>query len=84
MEMNDFLDGRGLRLCRSLHNTNYAVRGNFFRRQNASARMQTSLKTLRTLVGRVWRDIDRKLDWQDEVFTSLDSGLRQASVSDSR
>ena len=30
-------------------------------------RMRASLKSLRTLVGRVWRDIDRKLDRQDEV-----------------
>lgn len=30
-------------------------------------RMKASLKSLRTLVGRVWRDIDRKLDRQDEV-----------------
>lgn len=30
-------------------------------------RMKASLKSLRTLVGRVWRDIDRKLDCQDEV-----------------
>ena len=28
-------------------------------------RMKASLKSLRTLVGRVWRDIDRKLDRQD-------------------
>ena len=30
-------------------------------------RMKASLKSLRTLVGRVWRDIDRKLDRQDET-----------------
>lgn len=30
-------------------------------------RMKAKLKSLRTLVGRVWRDIDRKLDCQDEV-----------------
>ena len=30
-------------------------------------RMKASLKSLRTLVGRVWRDIDRKLDQQDDV-----------------
>ena len=30
-------------------------------------RMKASLKSLRTLVGRVWRDIDRKLDRKDEV-----------------
>lgn len=30
-------------------------------------RMKASLKSLRTLVGRVWRDIDRKLDHQDEM-----------------
>ena len=30
-------------------------------------RMKASLKSLRTLVGRVWRDIERKLDRQDEV-----------------
>ena len=29
-------------------------------------RMKASLKSLRTLVGRVWRDIDRKLDRSDE------------------
>ena len=29
-------------------------------------RMKAALKSLRTLVGRVWRDIDRKLDKQDE------------------
>ena len=29
-------------------------------------RMRASLKSLRTVVGRVWRDIDRKLDRQDE------------------
>lgn len=29
--------------------------------------MKASLKSLRTLVGRVWRDIDRKLDQQDDV-----------------
>lgn len=29
--------------------------------------MKASLKSLRSLVGRVWRDIDRKLDRQDEV-----------------
>ena len=29
--------------------------------------MKATLKSLRTLVGRVWRDIDRKLDRQDEV-----------------
>ena len=28
--------------------------------------MKTTLKSLRTVVGRVWRDIDRKLDHQDE------------------
>ena len=30
-------------------------------------RMKATLKSLRTVVGRVWRDIDRKLDRQDEV-----------------
>ena len=30
-------------------------------------RMKASLKHLRTLVGRVWRDIDRKFDRQDEA-----------------
>ena len=30
-------------------------------------RMKATLKALRTVVGRVWRDIDRKLDRQDEV-----------------
>ncbi len=30
-------------------------------------RMRASLKSLRTLVGRVWRDIDRKRDRQDEL-----------------
>ncbi len=30
-------------------------------------RMKATLKSLRTLVGRVWRDIDRKLDRQDET-----------------
>ena len=30
-------------------------------------RMRGCLKSLRTVVGRVWRDIDRKLDRQDEV-----------------
>ena len=30
-------------------------------------RMKASLKSLRTLVGRVWRDIDRKLDRRDET-----------------
>ena len=30
-------------------------------------RMKAALKSLRTLVGRVWRDIDRKLDRQDET-----------------
>ena len=30
-------------------------------------RMKTTLKSLRTIVGRVWRDIDRKLDQQDDV-----------------
>ena len=30
-------------------------------------RMKGALKSLRTLVGRVWRDIDRKLDRQDEI-----------------
>ena len=30
-------------------------------------RMKASLKSLRTLVGRVWRDIDRKLDRQDKT-----------------
>ena len=29
-------------------------------------RMKATLKSLRTVVGRVWRDIDRKLDRQDE------------------
>ena len=29
-------------------------------------RMKATLKSLRTVVGRVWRDIDRKLDHQDE------------------
>jgi IS5 family transposase len=31
-------------------------------------RMKAALKSLRTVVGRVWRDIDRKLDRQDEVL----------------
>lgn len=30
-------------------------------------RMKATLKSLRTVVGRVWRDIERKLDRQDEV-----------------
>lgn len=30
-------------------------------------RMKATLKSLRTIVGRVWRDIDRKLDQQDDV-----------------
>ena len=30
-------------------------------------RMKGALKSLRTLVGRVWRDIDRKLDHEDEM-----------------
>lgn len=30
-------------------------------------RMRAALKSLRTVVGRVWRDIERKLDRQDEV-----------------
>ncbi|MGV8713151.1 MAG: IS5 family transposase [Nitrosomonas sp.] len=30
-------------------------------------RMKGALKSLRTLVGRVWRDIDRKLDREDEI-----------------
>ena len=30
-------------------------------------RMKASLKSLRSLVGRVWRDIDRKLDQQDDI-----------------
>lgn len=30
-------------------------------------RMKGALKSLRTVVGRVWRDIDRKLDRQDEI-----------------
>lgn len=30
-------------------------------------RMRASLKSLRTVVGRVWRDIERKLDRQDEA-----------------
>ena len=30
-------------------------------------RMKATLKSLRTVVGRVWRDIDRKLDRQDDV-----------------
>ena len=30
-------------------------------------RMKAALKSLRTIVGRVWRDIDRKLDRQDEA-----------------
>ena len=38
-------------------------------------RMQASLKALRTLVGRVWRDIDRKLDWQDDVQATKASGI---------
>jgi IS5 family transposase len=29
--------------------------------------MKGALKSLRTLVGRVWRDIDRKLDRKDEI-----------------
>ena len=33
-------------------------------------RMQASLKALRTLVGRVWRDIDRKLDRQNETLAA--------------
>ena len=37
--------------------------------------MQASLKALRTLVGRVWRDIDRKLDWQDDVQATKASGI---------
>ena len=38
-------------------------------------RMQASLKALRTLVGRVWRDIDRKLDWQDDVQATKASSI---------
>lgn len=30
-------------------------------------RMKGALKSLRTLVGRVWHDIDRKLDCEDEI-----------------
>ena len=30
-------------------------------------KVRNSLKSLRTLVGRVWRDIDRKLDRNDET-----------------
>lgn len=30
-------------------------------------RMKGTLKSLRTLIGRVWRDIDRKLDREDEI-----------------
>lgn len=33
-------------------------------------RMKGTLKSLRTIVGRVWRDIDRKLDCQDKVPTA--------------
>ena len=33
-------------------------------------RVKASLKSLRTLVGRVWRDIDRKLDRSDEAMTA--------------
>ena len=33
-------------------------------------RMQASLKALRTLVGRVWRDVDRKLDRQNETLAA--------------
>jgi transposase, IS5 family len=33
-------------------------------------RMRTALKSLRTLVGRVWRDIYRKLDKNDELATA--------------
>jgi len=33
-------------------------------------RMRATLKSLRTLVGRVWRDIDRKLDKNDELATA--------------
>ena len=38
-------------------------------------RMKASLKSLRTLVGRVWRDIDRKLDRQDEVQCAKATGI---------
>ena len=33
-------------------------------------RMKATLKSLRTLVGRVWRDIDRKLDRDDERYAA--------------
>ena len=33
-------------------------------------RMNATLKSLRTVVGRVWRDIDRKLDRQDEGLSA--------------
>ena len=33
-------------------------------------RMKATLKSLRTVVGRVWRDLDRKLDHQNEVQRS--------------
>lgn len=33
-------------------------------------RMKATLKSLRTLVGRVWRDIDRKLDRSDETMAA--------------
>lgn len=38
-------------------------------------RMKATLKSLRTLVGRVWRDIDRKLDRQDETTVARAEGI---------
>ena len=37
--------------------------------------MKAALKSLRTVVGRVWRDIDRKLDRQDEVQCAKASSI---------
>lgn len=38
-------------------------------------RMKAALKSLRTVVGRVWRDIDRKLDRQDEVQSAKTASI---------
>jgi IS5 family transposase len=37
--------------------------------------MKGALKSLRTLVGRVWRDIDRKLDREDEIQAAKAAGI---------
>ena len=57
----------GCPISRSHSSPRLAIQVGRYAHAKQFRRMKATLKSLRTLVGRVWRDIDRKLDRNDET-----------------